>query len=714
MQRIISRQSFSVWRTIFVSLTVVAAIAASRPSSIATDAEQVSTVGEDASNWLVTGGTYAEQHYSSLTQVNTSNVTRLKLSWYGDFDTDRGQEATPIVLDGMLYTSTAWSKVYAYDAATGRQLWTFDPQVPGTAARNACCDVVNRGVAASNGKIYVGTIDARLIALDARTGHRIWSTQTADPSMWYSITGAPRIVKGKVIIGNGGGEFGGRGYVSAYDAETGKLVWRFYTTPNPENKLDGAASDGVLTEKAYATWGNGAWKQSGGGATVWDAIVYDANFDQIVFGTGNGFPWGHKERSGKNLSDDLFVASIIAVDADTGAYKWHYQEVPGEEWDFDATEPIALATLSIGGVPHQVLMQASKDGFFYVIDRANGKLVSGDQYTPENWAKFIDPKTGRPVEYSDVRYSESEGDVLLRPAIFGSHNWHPMGFSPRTGLAYIPAQEAPFGYADDGAFTYKPGRGFVDGTTSSQQKFNEGPLSESERLMLKAMTRGEVIAWDPVQQKEVWRIQHSAIGAGGLLVTAGNLLFQGTPDGGFHAYRADDGKEVWTFDGQVGIVAGAMSYAAGKDQYIAVLSGLGGAGALHLPYMDNASAGRGRILVFKLDGSAKLPSRARSVKPPIVPEEKWPAEVIEAGGKAYANCAFCHGFGAMSNGTIPDLRRSQLLLTKEGWRSVVIGGALESKGMPNFTGTLEAGDAEAIRAWVAQRAAQLGDDESKR
>jgi quinohemoprotein ethanol dehydrogenase len=714
MRRATSGQFLSMWRTGFVLLTVVAGLAAaSRPGSIASDAERFSTMAEDASNWVVTGGTYAEQHFSGLTQIDTSNVVRLKLAWYGDFDTDRGQEATPIVVGGVLYTSTAWSKVYAYDAATGRQLWTFDPRVPGPVARNACCDVVNRGVAASKGKIYLGTIDARLIALDARTGKPIWSVQTANPSMWYSITGAPRVVKRNVIIGNGGGEFGGRGYISAYDAETGKLAWRFYTTPNPNNKLDGAASDEVLTEKAYSTWGNGAWKQSGGGATVWDTIVYDPDFDQIVFGTGNGFPWSHTARSGKNLSDDLFVASIIAVDADTGVYKWHYQEVPGEEWDFDATQPIALATLSTGGTLHKVLMQASKDGFFYVIDRANGKLIFADQYTPENWAKYIDRKTGRPVEYSDARYSASGTDVLLRPAIFGSHSWHPMAFSPRTGLIYIPAQEAPFGYADDRGFTYKPNGSFIDGTTSSHQKFNKGPLSESERLMLKAMTRGEVIAWDPVRRKEMWRIQHSAIGAGGLLVTAGNLLFQGTPDGVFHAYRADDGREVWTFDSQVGIVSGAMSYAVGKNQYIAVLSGLGGVGALQLPYMDHASAGRGRILVFKLGGTAKLPRRVSGLKSAVVPEEKWPMEVIVSGGKAYANCAVCHGSGAMSNGTIPDLRRSPLLLTKEGWQIVVVGGALESKGMPNFGGTLKAEDAEAIRAWVAQRAAQLRDDESK-
>ncbi|MGE0674055.1 MAG: PQQ-dependent dehydrogenase, methanol/ethanol family, partial [Methylibium sp.] len=397
------------------------------------NAARLAAAAQEPANWMTHGGTYQEARYSPLDQINTRSIARLKLAWYGDFDTSRGQEATPLVIDGVMYTTSSWSKVYAYDAATGKLLWRHDPKVPGDRGADACCDVVNRGVAAWNGKVYVGTLDGRLEALDAKTGKLVWSTVTVDQTRPYTITGAPRVVKGKVLIGNGGAEYGVRGYVSAYDAETGALAWRFYMTPNPENKPDGAASDAILMSKAYGTWHDGAWKQTGGGGTPWDAIVYDADFDQVIIGTGNGNPWSWEHRSGSK-GDNLFLGSLLALDAETGAYKWHYQETPSENWDFTSTQPIILTELTLQGRQRKVLLHAPKNGFFYVVDRKDGALISAEPFTTVNWATGIDLKSGRPIEAPGARYERTKKSFWAMPGPFGSHNWHPMAFSPKTGL----------------------------------------------------------------------------------------------------------------------------------------------------------------------------------------------------------------------------------------------------------------------------------------
>lgn len=671
----------------------------------ALDDARLARAASEPSNWPTVGGTYAESRFSALDQINTSTVSRLKLAWYADFDTNRGQEATPLVVDGVLYTSSSWSKVYAYDAATGKELWRYDPKVPGTKAPHACCDVVNRGLAAYNGKIYVGTLDGRLEALDARSGKVVWSTQTFDPKSVMTITGAPRVVKGKVLIGQGGAEYGARGFVGAYDAETGKLAWRFYITPHPQNQPDGQPSDRVLMQKAYATWGDGVWRQSGGGGTPWDAIVYDPEFNQVLVGTGNANPWSSKARGG---GDNLFLGSVLALDADTGAYRWHYQQTPGDDWDYTSTQPIILTDLTIEGQARKVLLHAPKNGFFYVIDRKDGKLVSAKPFTTINWASGVDPTTGRPVEYPAARYARTGQRFMAMPGPFGSHNWHPMAYSPKTGLVYIPVQDIPLDYAVDDAFKYTPGGWNL--AIASQTL--GGPQNESDRKVLGMQTRGFLLAWDPVKQREVWRVQHPNVASAGVLATAGGLVFQGTPDGRFVAYRADNGQQVWNWQGYDGIIAGAMSYSVGGTQYIAVLSGFGGANALHVPYIQNAKVGlNGRVLVFKLDGTATAPDNEKLKAAPNVPAQTWSAETVAKGAALYGNCAGCHGFGTYGHDAIPDLRRSALLGNRAAWEQVILGGALEARGMPNWSATLKPEDAEALRAYIADRARVLRDDE---
>src|SRR5579871_5743777 len=421
------------------------------------DGAMINAADQHPDVWLSHGRTYSEQRYSPLKDITTSNVGQLGLAWFADLDVNRGMEASPLVVDGVMYVTSAWSIVYALDAKTGARKWTFDPQVDKERGQKACCDVVNRGVALWKGKVYVGTIDGRLIALDAATGKKIWDVVTVDQAKPYTITGAPRVIKGKVLIGNGGAELGVRGYLTAYDAETGQQAWRFFMTPNPEKKPDGAASDKFFADKGNASWGDkGEWVETGGGGTPWDAIVYDPDLDIVYIGTGNGSPWNQKLRD-PDGKDNLLLSSILALKPDTGEYVWHYQTTPGESWDYTATQPLILAELKIGDASRKVIMQAPKNGFFYVLDRANGQLISADKFQDNiTWATGVDMKTGRPQETPNARYQKPETSLHI-PGPLGSHNWHPMAFSPDTGLVYIPAHTLPSIYADMPDFMYRPG-----------------------------------------------------------------------------------------------------------------------------------------------------------------------------------------------------------------------------------------------------------------
>jgi PQQ-dependent dehydrogenase (methanol/ethanol family) len=658
------------------------------------DQARLAGAAGDLDNWLGYGRTFAEDRYSPLEQINDRTVGRLKLAWVSDFDTIRGQEATPIVVDGVMYTSTAWSKVIAMDAATGRVLWKFDPKNDGSKGVHACCDVVNRGVAVWKGKVFVGTIDGRLIALDAATGKQVWSQLTIDPGKPYTITGAPRVFKDKVVIGNSGAELGVRGYVTAYDTATGKLVWRFYTVPgDPAKGPDGAASDEILAKLARPTW-DGQWWTLGGGGTVWDSMVYDQELDQLLIGVGNGSPWNHRARSA-GKGDNLFLSSIVAVDPDTGKYKWHYQETPAESWDFTATQQMILTTLDLGQGPRKVVMQAPKNGFFFVIDRATGKLLSTNNYVPVNWATGYDMKTGRPIERPEARYADKP--AIVYPSGIGAHAWMPMSYNHKTKLVYIPAMEVPITYGDAADAEIHPGR------WNTKVAFAQTDPAAAREVA--GTPRGELIAWDPVKQKEVWRHQYDFPWNGGTLTTGGNLVFQGDAHGFFHAYAADDGRELWSFQARRGVLAGPITYRVKGVQYVAVLAGYGGSMgvATPTPFLRYPQL-PGRVLVFRIDGTAKVPAEQQAPQaPPVEVTEPFTDAQRAEGGKWFGTyCTICHG-GPVN----PDLMRSQVAQSKDAWRSVVIDGALAGNGMASFRQQLTPDQAETIRAYIADQAHRL-------
>ncbi|MBV9086493.1 MAG: PQQ-dependent dehydrogenase, methanol/ethanol family, partial [Acidobacteriaceae bacterium] len=490
----------------------------------AVDAERLINADREPGNWMTHGRTYSEQRFSPLKQINDQNVGQLGLAWFYDLDTNRGQESTPLVIDGVMYFTMAWSKVVALNAATGAVMWTYDPQVPGAWGVNACCDVVNRGLAAWNGKLFIGTLDGRLIALDAANGKVVWEKLTIDPAYRYTITGAPRVVKGMVIIGNGGAEMLVRGYVSAYDAETGAMKWRFYTVPGDPSK----GFENAATQKAAKTW-TGEWWKFGGGGTVWDSIVYDPDTDLVFIGTGNGAPWNQRVRS-PGGGDNLFLSSIVALKPETGEYVWHYQESPGEMWDFTSNQQIIVADMRIDGRPRKVLLHAPKNGFFYVIDRTNGQLISAKAYTVINWASGVDLKTGRPIETDVARY-QGQDPAPVVPGPLGAHSWQPMSYDPLTGLVYIPVNDVGFKYKSPEKFEPKklaPNYG-IDVVAAGM------PQDPKIKSAILRTIKGKLVAWNPVEQKQAWAVQRPGPWNGGTLSTAGNLVFEGTASGRFEA-----------------------------------------------------------------------------------------------------------------------------------------------------------------------------------
>ncbi len=673
------------------------------PETEATDTAAAS----DGTEWSNIGFDAKEQRHSPLDQINEENVGELGIAWFKDLPDARGQEATPVMVDGKLYISTAWSKVFAYDAKTGEELWSYDPEVPGEKAVDACCDVVNRGVAISRGKLFFGTIDGRLIALDANTGARLWETQTTDNSKPYTITGAPRVVKNMVMIGNGGAEFGVRGYLSAYDVSDGSMKWRFYTVPNPEGKPDGAASDEIFEKAANKTWGDGNWRESGGGGTVWDSIVYDKDLDQLYFGVGNGNPWNHGVRSGGE-GDNLFLSSIVAVNPDTGKYLWHYQATPAETWDYTGTQHIIQAELEIDGQMRKVLYQAPKNGFFFVVDRVDGTLIDANPFVDNiNWATGYNLDTGRPIENPEARFYKTGKPFIAIPGALGAHNWHPMSYNPATGLVYIPAQQIPQAYAvQQNDFDKKRERkGFNVGMSMTETLIPDDMAAFKAAV---AGTTGRLVAFNPKTGKVEWSHDYPSAWNGGTMTTAGNLVFQGTALGQFKAYTADKGEELLSLDMQSGIVSAPSTYIVDGEQYIAFLTSKGGAFPLAAGIAGGVSRtipNIPRLVVLKIGGKAELP--ALPEKSEVVwdpPEQTGTPEQIARGRELYGrNCLVCHGDSAIGNGFTPDLRISGALQSAELWKSIVGDGALKDQGMVGFGDQVSDEGIEAMRHYVIER-----------
>ncbi|MGZ3172140.1 MAG: PQQ-dependent dehydrogenase, methanol/ethanol family [Croceibacterium sp.] len=651
--------------------------------------------GED---WITHGGGWTEQRFSTLKQINDHNVGRLGLLWYDDLNTYRGVEATPLEIDGVLYNISAWDVTTAYDAVTGKKLWSFDPKIDPAVSSWICCGPVSRGVAAWHGKIIIATLDGRLIALDAKNGKPVWTADTVlDKGQPITMTGAPRIADGNVVIGNAGGDLGARGYITAWNADTGKHVWTFWIVPPQPGHLDNTASDSVAA-MAQKTWA-GPWWKYGGGGNDWDAVAYDPNLHTVFFGTGNGSPHPHKFRSA-GKGDNLFICSIVAVDAKTGRYKWHYQEIPAEEWDYDCTSPVIMATLTLNRHKRDVIMHAPKDGIFYVLDRQTGKLLSAKPYMPMNWASGVDPKTGRPILLPNAEPQVKP--YLITPGSGGGHNWNPMSYSPLTGLVYIPMME---GYmvesiVEDDQFKYVLGR-----TTINQGYANEPELRRKLRQEGADREKGYMLAWDPVHQREAFRIPYPHAGNGGTMVTAGNLLVQGTINKTFAIYRADNGQKLWELPVGSVPVSGPITYEVGGKQYIAVNVGWNSAIVSKLTNPDGSpfNYAPARLMVFALDAKGvSLPPAPPSNAVPAPPNTQVdPAQAARGEALYTQNCAICHGPAAV--GGVKDLRH----LSKEthaDFLNIVLGGAREKLGMPKFGGKLTEEKANAIHAYLIKRA----------
>jgi len=639
-------------------------------------------------DWPSYGLDYSETRFSQLKQIHAGNAKDLGLVWSYNLESNRGVEATPVVVDGVMFVSASWSVVHAIDVRTGKRLWVYDPQVDRGAGYKGCCDVVNRGVAVWKGKVYVASYDGRLIAIDAATGQKSWEVDTIiDRKFSYTITGAPRVFKGKVIIGNGGAEYGVRGYITAYDAESGQQAWRWFTVPGDPSK----PFEDESMAKAAKTWDPaGKWWEFGGGGTAWDTMTFDPELNLMYVGTGNGSPWAQKKRSPAG-GDNLYLASIVALNPDTGQYVWHYQETPGDNWDFTSTQPMILTDLTLQGKKRKVILHAPKNGFFFVIDRTNGEFISAQNFTEVNWAKGYD-KNGRPIETDIARVADRPTEII--PSAFGARNWHPMSFNPQTGLAYMPVQGVPVTMLDNKEWKFNAQNVFEP---HSGLGWNLGKVLNAEPPKSKPF--GQLVAWDPVKQAPAWKVDHVGPWNGGTLTTAGNLVFQGTADGRFVAYDARNGTKLWEAPTGTGVVAAPATYEVDGQQYVSIAVGWGGVYGLAARHSDRA--GPGTVYTFAIGGKAKRPDFVEYRLGQMLKGVSYDPKDVQAGTALYVqNCAFCHGVPAVDRGgNIPNLGYSSPVVISN-LKDTVLTGALVSRGMPNFQGKLSESDVEKIKAFI--------------
>ena len=665
--------------------------------------ERIINANNEPQNWLSHGRDYHEQRYSPLNQINLETINKLELEWSLDMGTKRGLEATPIIDNGIMFVSSTWSVVHAVDAKTGKELWVYDPDVPRSWARKVCCDVVNRGVAVWEGQVYFGTIDGRLISLDAKTGKNIWEINTLiDSDKDYTITGAPRVANGKVYIGNGGADMGGvRGYVSAYNTKNGNLEWRFFTVPGDPS----LPFEHPELEMASKTW-TGQWWTMGGGGTVWNAIVFDPEFNQLYIGTGNGSPWNQQIRSPEG-GDNLFLSSIVALNADTGKMNWYYQTTPEERWDYTATQDIILADLNVDGEDRKVLMQAPKNGFFYVLDRKTGELLRANNYVKTNWATHVDLKTGRPVLNPNKDYYEKA--IWILPGTYGGHGWQAMSYDPKQKLVFIPTMEIAAVHRVKKTFEETGLYKMLPETVNTGTEFNlfdtVPDMSDGDNI---PPITGELIAFDPLTGETRWSVKHKQFWNGGPLTTAGGLVFQGNASGFLEAYNAKNGKLVWSKNVYTGIMAPPVTYMIDEEQYISILAGDGGAsnflgdnfGIWEGQLASIKYGNYGKLLTFKLNGKSKI--EALEEKDLSIPEQpiiNASLEDIKAGQDIYANyCAICHGSGVHGK-TISDLRYMSKE-THEYFNEIVLNGMLEENGMKGFSDILNEKNAFEVYSYI--------------
>jgi quinohemoprotein ethanol dehydrogenase len=670
----------------------------------------------DPDQWLSPGRDIQGTYYSPLKDINVTNVRTLGFAWDYHLGTNRGLEATPLVIDGVMYATGSFGRVYALDAATGREFWMYDPHIDGQWARYACCDAVNRGLVAFAGRLYVGALDGWLHAVDARTGQPVWKVDTLigrSEHKPYTLTGAPLLAGDLIVVGNAGADFSGvRGYVSAYDLKTGAFRWRFFTVPR--NPAEGPQDQPHL-EAAIKTWDRRHRWDAGSGGTVWDGMAYDPSLQLVYIGTANPAPY-NSHIGGRPGGDELYASSIIAIHAYNGNMAWYYQTTPGDRWDFDSTQKLVLADLDLQGRRRQVLMQANKNGFYYVLDRSSGELLSAANFAFVSWTRGIDAKTHRPIDSPSADYDRSP--TLVFPSEWGAHSWQPMAFDAGRGLTFIPVIESgnifvetsdrPAGLVE-GQFTtptFMPSD--YDPTPLKSLYGTLPPLGQLARgLRSKLTSRGFLRAWSVAQHKVIWEAQTATSWDGGVLATAGGLVFQGDAYGNFNAYASDTGQRLASIAVGSSMLAAPITYRINGTQYIAIMAGYGG--GVTTPLAPESAAYRygndGRIIALKIGGPAP-PLPALRPEPPVPqpPSLHGGAAQVAAGEVLYNRyCARCHFFG---RGILPDLRRMDRA-THGLFTSIVLQGAYVSKGMGRFDDVLSPVDAEAVHAYLIDQAWQL-------